>query len=51
MRFSVAHRGLGRAGVAISPAPPKRFLMLAFSSLKAALRRSGIDQSGTESSR
>jgi alpha-beta hydrolase superfamily lysophospholipase len=29
-------RGLGRAGVAISPAPPKGILVLPFSSLKAA---------------
>jgi alpha-beta hydrolase superfamily lysophospholipase len=29
-------RGLGRAGVAISPAPPKGILLLPFSSLKAA---------------
>jgi alpha-beta hydrolase superfamily lysophospholipase len=42
-------RGLGRAGVAISPAPPKGILVLPFSSLKAAApalahpsKRSGI---------
>ena len=29
-------RGLGRAGVAMSPAPPKGILVLPFSSLKAA---------------
>ena len=29
-------RGLGRAGVALSPAPPKGILLLPFSSLKAA---------------
>ena len=29
-------RGLGRAGVALSPAPPKGILVLPFSSLKAA---------------
>src|SRR3954471_3914728 len=29
-------RGLGRAGVALSPAPPKGILILPFSSLKAA---------------
>jgi len=39
-------RGLGRAGVALSPAPPKGILVLPFSSLKAASpalahRRSG----------
>jgi alpha-beta hydrolase superfamily lysophospholipase len=42
-------RGLGRAGVAISPAPPKGILVLPFSSLKAAApalahpsKRSGV---------
>src|SRR4029078_5981428 len=29
-------RGLGRAGVALSPAPPKGILLLPYSSLKAA---------------
>ena len=42
-------RGLGRAGVALSPAPPKGILVLPFSSLKAARPRSRIRRSGTGS--
>ena len=44
-------RGLGRVGVAISPAPPKGILLLPLSSLKAARRRSCIPPAGTASCR
>lgn len=42
-------RGLGRAGVAMSPAPPKGILALPFSTLKAGRLRSRIRRSGTPS--
>ena len=42
-------RGLGRAGVAMSPAPPKGILVLPFSSLKAASPALAHPSSGTAS--
>ena len=44
-------RGLGRAGVAMSPAPPKGILKLPYSSLKVARPPLPIRPSGTASCR
>ena len=39
-------RGLGRAGVAMSPAPPKRILVIPFSSLRCCTSTRGLDAGG-----
>ena len=42
-------RGLGRAGVALSPAPPKGILALPLKTLKSGRRRLRIRRGGTAS--